>query len=413
MTVLNKPRPENIPQSTNELTILGLKKPENIVTSIDEIEIKAAERPENENQKIAEIELKAKEKEQNIIQKTQEIIIPAKQRAENVIGGEESSELLGIERPQIKPELTDKFYLQGVKSENKIEGGDNFLIEGNNDEDVINANLNVDLKAKKSIITATPSHKSSNMSESSLYSEVSTTASKNNSFINNLAYHNVDKKGVFDSDGILSLPKIDLINSFNGAQTDEGHSCGAIEIIKKQNPLVNNIGEQQKRKCNGGYFDLIRKKIKKQEDQKCTLSLIREKEGSSNFVPRCEFMKNNKIYQEGGDNICKEVKNSRIGDKKDDKNVNTSGMKKYLGWDIFKLLNLEKKAKIKKDAQSDTSKLHFNMLQKENTCQLERKTNVTMLNLRKYRQIEGDRFISISATGNDTSISEKKWNVKV
>ena len=425
MTVLNEPRPENIPQSTNEVTILGLKKPENIVESIDEIEIKAAERPENEIQKIAEIELKAKEKEQNIIQKTQEISIPAKQRAENVIGRKESIELLGIERPQIKPELIDEIYLHGVvKPENEIEGEDEILIEGNNDEEDINANLKVNLEKLKNNLeesksndTTTPRHKRnlSNVSASSLYSEVSTTASKNDSCINNLAYHNVDKKGVFDSDGNLYSPKRDLIHSFNVTQTDEGYSCGAIEIIKKQNPLVNNIGEQPKRKCNGGYFDLIRKKIKEQEDQKCTLSLIREKEGSSNFVPRCEFMKNNKIYQEGGDNICKEVKNSRIGDKKDDKNVKTSGMKKYFGWNIFKLLNLEKKTKIKKDTQSDTSKLHFNILQKKNTGQLERKSQCNNAKkLRQNRQIEwdNDKYASISSTEYNTSISEKKWKCK-
>jgi len=419
MNVLNEPRQENIPQFTNEVTILGLEKPENIVESIDEIEIKAAERAEKEIQKIAEIELKAKEKEQNIIQKTQEIIIPAKQGHENEIGRKESIELLGIERPQIKPELIDEIYLQGVvKSENEIEGEDEILIEGNNDEEVINANLNVNLEKlknnlekSKSYDTITPRHKRnlSNVSESSLYSEGSTTASKNNSCINNLAYHNVGKKGVFDSDGNLYSLKRDLIHSFNVTQTDEGHSCGAIEIIKKQNPLVNNIGEQPKRKCNGGYFDLIRKKIKEQEDQKCTLFLIREKGGSSNFVPRCEFMKNNKIYQEGGNNICKEVKNSKIGDKKDDKNVNTSGMKEYWGSNIFKLLNLEKKTEIKKG----NSKLHFNILQKGTIGQLERKNKCNNAeNLRKYKQIEvGSRFTSISSSQYSTSISEKKMDV--
>ena len=418
MNVLKEPRPKNIPQSTNEVTILGLEKPENVVESIDEIEIKAAERPENEIQKIAEIELKAKEKEQNIIQKTQEIIIPAKQRAENVIGRIESIELLGIEKPQIKPELTNNFYLQGVvKPENEIEGEDEILIEGNNDEEVINANPNVNSEESKSNDTITPRHKRnlSDVSGSSLYSEWSTTASKNNSCINNLAYHNVDKKGVFDSDGNLYSLKRDLINSFNGAQTDEGYSCGAIEIIKKQNPLVNNIGEQPKRKCNGGYFDLIRKKIKEQEDQKCTLSLIREKEGSSIFVPRCEFMKNNKIYQEGGNNIFKEVKNSRIGDKKDDKNVNISEKMKYWGSNIFKLLNLNKKTEIKKN----NSKLHFNILQKENTQkenigQSERKNKCNNAkNLRQYKQIEGDndKYAGISSTEYDTLISEKELNV--
>ena len=412
MNVLKELRQENIPQFTNEVTILGLEKSANVVESIDEIEIEAAERPENEFQHIDEIELKAKEKERNILQKTQEISIPAKQRAENEIQQIESIELLGIERPQIKPELTDKFYLHDVKSENKIEGKDNFLIEGNNNEDVSDVNLNVNLEKLKNNDTTTPRHNRnlSNVSGSSLYSEVSTTASKNNSCINNLDSHNVDKKGVFDSDGNLSLHKTDLINSFNGAQTDEGYSCGAIEIIKKQNSLVNNIGEQPKRKCNAGYSDLIKKKIKKQEDQKRTFFLVREKKHSSIFVP----IENNKISQEGGNNICKEVKNSRIGDKKDDKNVNTSGMKKYWGSNIFKLLDLTKKAKIKKDAQSDTSKLHFNILQQENIGQLGRKNQCNNAKkIRQYKQIEGgnDKYAGISSTEYDTLISEKELNV--
>ena len=404
MTVLNEPRLENIPQSTNKVTILGLEKPENIVESIDEIVIKAAERPETKIQGIDEIKLEAKEKEQNILQKTQEISIPAKQRAENVIG----RELLGIERPQIQPELIDEIYLHDVKSENKIEGKDNFLIEGNNNEDVSDVNLNVNLEKLKNNDTTTPRHNRnlSNVSGSSLYSEVSTTASKNNSCINNLADHNVDKKGVFDSDKNLSLPKTDLINSFNGAQTDEGHSCGAIEIIKKQNSLVNNIGEQPKRKCNAGYSDLIKKKIKKQNDQKRTFSLIRQGKDSSIFVP----IENNKISQEDENTICKEVKNSRIGDKKDDKNVNTSGMKKYWGSNIFKLLNLNKKTEIKKN----NSKLHFNILQQENIGQLGRKNQCNNAKkIRQYKQIEGgnDKYAGISSTEYDTLISEKELNV--
>ena len=126
-------------------------------------------------------------------------------------------------------------------------------------------------------------------------------------------------------------------------------------------------------------------------------------------------MKNNKIYQEGGNNIFKEVKNSRIGDKKDDKNVNISEKMKYWGSNIFKLLNLNKKTEIKKN----NSKLHFNILQKENTQkenigQSERKNKCNNAkNLRQYKQIEGDndKYAGISSTEYDTLISEKELNV--
>ena len=363
MNVLKKPRQENVVQNTNKFTILKQEKPENIVESIDEIEIRTAEKPENEIQKIAEIELKAKEKEQNISQKAQELSILAKQRAENVIGRKESIELLGIEGPQINPEKINDFCLSEVaRPENKIEEKNKILIEGNNDE-VINANLNVNPEETKSINTTTPSYNLSNKRNSFL--SWSTTASKN-SCIDDFAY----KKGVLNSDENLSTLRHGLIPSLNEIQAEK-NSCYNGEIIKKQCRRVNNIeyGEGKlKQEGSSEYRNLIEKKIEKQEDQKCTLSLVREKKGSSNFIQRHEFIENNKISQGDENIICKGVKNSRIGKKKDvHKNVNTNA-KCGLN-NILRLLNLNI-AGNKNNLESDESKLHFNILQKKNKVQL-------------------------------------------
>ena len=236
------------------------------------------------------------------------------------------------------------------------------MIEGNNDE-VINANLNVNPEETKSINTTTPSYNLSNKRNSFL--SWSTTASKN-SCIDDFAY----KKGVLNSDENLSTLRHGLIPSLNEIQAEK-NSCYNGEIIKKQCRRVNNIeyGEGKlKQEGSSEYRNLIEKKIEKQEDQKCTLSLVREKKGSSNFIQRHEFIENNKISQGDENIICKGVKNSRIGKKKDvHKNVNTNA-KCGLN-NILRLLNLNI-AGNKNNLESDESKLHFNILQKKNKVQL-------------------------------------------
>ena len=348
-----KEKPANIVESVDGIELEAKEKPANVVESIDEIELEAKEKPENGIQKIAEIELKAKEKEQNIIQNIQKISIPAKQRHENEIQQIESIELLGIEKPQINPEKINDFCLQGVvKPEKKIEKKDEILIEGNNDEEVINANLNVNPEETKT----TPRYNLSNKRNSFLSG--STTASKN-SYIDDFAY----KKGVLNSDENLSTLRHGLIHSFNAIQAEK-NSCYNGEIIKKQGRRVNNIdyGEGKlKQEGSSEHRNLIKKKIEKQENQERTLYYVRKKKDSSIFVLRHESIENNKKSQGDENIICKEVKNSRIGKKKDvHKNVNTNAQWGFNN--VLRLLNLNIAGN---KTNSDKSKLHFNILQKK------------------------------------------------
>lgn len=120
------------------------------------------------------------------------------------------------------------------------------------------------------------------MSESSFYSGISTTVSQ---ALQNNDGHNVVKKGVFDFAKNSSSPKRDLIHSFNNTQAEEEDSCDKGEdLLKKTDTyfvekkrVASDKGEQLKRVIRTDYRNLIKKKIRKQEDQKCTLFLVREK----------------------------------------------------------------------------------------------------------------------------------------
>lgn len=149
--------------------------------------------------------------------------------------------------------------------------------------------------------------------------------------------------------------------------------------------------------------------------------MLGRKKNSSIFVP----IKNNKISQEGGNNICKEVKNSRIGDKKDGhKNVNIIGADTNIGWDriidqnmnttvcndfvnkhVFTLLNSSKEQHRKKSRQSP---IHKNNIKKENCyCKLDINNNGKK---KKDKRDSGIKFKSVKRIllkreniGNDSS----------
>lgn len=303
----------------------------------------------------------------------------------------------------------------------KVEGENKNERKENKDADV-NSNL------KENIFITTPMNKknSSSMSGSSLYSEIyttaeiSTTASQTSQ--NNVC-HNVDGKGVFDCAGNSFFAKRDLISSFKSEQEAGDDSDDKKEL------LIHNNKEQPKRE-DSRYLKLIRKKIKEQENQAGTLYLVRGGKGSSIFVPRYAFIGNNKISQEIGNTIYKEVKNSRFGNKKDGhKNVNISGADTNIGVDriidqnmnttvcndfvnknVFTQLNSSKEQHRKKTRQSPT---HKNNMQIESSyCKVN--INNNRKKRKEGRDDSGIKFIRFKRLlvkggniGNDSSTCQE------